>query len=107
MTIITREGMEKALQQNYDNEDTEAEHIAQASYVKEYLRTVLAEQVFKAPDDLSGAMKEHWARQSEEFKQHLKAMKESIRLKEKDNFRRKDNDMYCSQFQSLTKAGAI
>jgi len=92
MTIITREGMEKALQQNYDNEDTEAEHVAQASYVKEYLRTVLAEQVFKAPDDLSGAMKEHWARQSDEYKQH---------------FRRKDNDMYCSQFQSLTKAGAI
>ena len=89
MTIITREGMEKALQQNYDNEDT------------------VAEQVFKAPDDLSGAMKEHWARQSDEYKQHLLAMKESIRLKEKDNFRRKDNDMYCSQFQSLTKAGAI
>ena len=107
MTIITREGMEKALQQNYDNEDTEAEHVAQASYVKEYLKTVLAEQVFKAPSDLSGSMKEHWARQSEEYKQHLKAMKESIRLKEKDNFRRKDNDMYCSQFQSLTKAGAI
>ena len=107
MTIITREGMEKALQQNYDNEDIEAEHIANASYVKEYLRTILAEQVFKAPDDLSGAMKEHWARQSDEYKQHLLAMKESIRLKEKDNFRRKDNDMYCSQFQSLTKAGAI
>ena len=35
MTIITREGMEKALQQNYDNEDTEAENIAQAAYVKE------------------------------------------------------------------------
>ena len=68
MTIITREGMEKALQQNYDNEDTEAEHVAQASYVKEYLRTVLAEQVFKAPDDLSGAMKEHWARQTQEYK---------------------------------------
>ena len=67
----------------------------------------MAEQVFKAPDDLSGAMKEHWARQSDEYKQHLLAMKESIRLKEKDNFRRKDNDMYCSQFQSLTKAGAI
>ena len=44
---------------------------------------------------------------SDEYKQHLLAMKESIRLKEKDNFRRKDNDMYCSQFQSLTKAGAI
>ena len=53
-------------------------------------------------------MKEHWARQTDEYKQHLLAMKESIfRLKEKDNFRRKDNDMYCSQFQSLTKAGAL
>ena len=107
MTIITREGMEKALQQNYDNEDAEAEHVAQATYVKEYLKTILAEQVFKAPSDLSGTMKEHWARQTKEYKQHLLAMKESIRLKEKDNFRRKDNDMYCSQFQSLTKAGAI
>ena len=34
-------------------------------------------------------------------------MKQSIFSKEKDNFRRKDNDMYCSQFQSLTKAGAL
>ena len=74
MTIITREGMEKALQQNYDNEDTEAEHVAQAAYVKEYLKTVLSEQVFKAPDDLSGTMKEHWARQTDEYKQHYFAL---------------------------------
>jgi len=107
MTIITREGMEKALQQNYDNEDTEAEHVAQAAYVKEYLKTVLSEQVFKAPDDLSGTMKEHWARQTDEYKQHLLAMKESLRLKTKDAYHRSDNDMYCSQFQSLTKAGAL
>ena len=107
MTIISQEAMEKALQQNFDNEDRDALEASQYAAVKEYLKTVLAEQVFKAPSDLSGSMKEHWARQTKEYKQHLLAMKESIRLKEKDNFRRKDNDMYCSQFQSLTKAGAI
>ena len=52
-------------------------------------------------------MKEHWARQTDEYKQHLLAMKESLRLKTKDAFHRSDNDMYCSQFQSLTKAGAL
>jgi hypothetical protein len=52
MTIITQEGMEKALQQNYDNEDTEAEHEAQAVYIKEFLKTVLGDQVFKAPQDI-------------------------------------------------------
>ena len=107
MTIISQEGMENALQENFDNENRDALEASQFSRVKEYLKTVLAEQVFKAPPDLSGAMKEHWARQSDEYKQHLLAMQESIRLKEKDNFRRKDNDMYCSQFQSLTKAGAL
>ena len=34
-------------------------------------------------------------------------MKEYTSLKDKDNDRRKYKDMYCSQFQSLTKAGAI
>ena len=94
MTIITREGMEKALQQNYDNEDTEAEHVAQASYVKEYLRTVLAEQVFKAPDDLSGAMKEHWARQTQEYKDHLEAIQQAQHKTLRNNFHREDNQTY-------------
>ena len=107
MTIITREGMEKALQQNYDNEDTEAEHVAQASYVKEYLRTVLAEQVFKAPDDLSGAMKEHWARQTQEYKDHLEAIQQAQHKTLRNNFHREDNQTLCSQFQTLFKNGVV
>ena len=107
MTIITREGMEKALQQNYDNEDTEAEHVAQAAYVKEYLKTVVSEQVFKAPDDLSGTMKEHWARQTKEYKEHLKAIQQAQHKTLRNNFHREDNQTLCSQFQTLFKSGAI
>ena len=76
MTIISQEAMEKALQQNFDNEDRDALEASQYAAVKEYLKTVLAEQVFKAPSDLSGSMKEHWARQTPEYKQHLKAIQE-------------------------------
>jgi len=107
MTIITREGMEKALQQNYDNEGTEAEHEAQAVYIKEFLKSVLGDQVFKAPQDIPLGKQEHWARKSDEYKQHLLALKEAVFNKHKSNFRRKDNETYCSQFQSLTKAGAL
>ena len=64
MTIISQEAMEKALQQNFDNEDRDALEASQYAAVKEYLKTVLAEQVFKVPSDLSGSMKEHWARQT-------------------------------------------
>ena len=107
MTIITREGMEKALQENFDNEDRDALEASQFSAVKEYLKTVLAEQVFKAPTDLSGAMKEHWARQTQEYKDHLKAIQQAQHKTLRNNFHREDNQTLCSQFQTLFKNGVV
>ena len=107
MTIISQEGMEKALQENFDNENRDALEASQFSRVKEYLKTVLAEQVFKAPTDLSGAMKEHWARQTQEYKDHLKAIQQAQHKTLRNNFHREDNQTLCSQFQTLFKNGVV
>jgi len=107
MTIISQEGMEKALQENFDNEDRDALEASQFSAVKEYLKTVLAEQVFKAPTDLSGAMKEHWARQTQEYKDHLEAIQQAQHKTLRNNFHREDNQTLCSQFQTLFKNGVV
>ena len=107
MTIISQEAMEKALQQNFDNEDRDALEASQYAAVKEYLKTVLAEQVFKAPSDLSGSMKEHWARQTKEYKEHLKAIQQAQHKTLRNNFHSEDNQTLCSQFQTLFKSGAI
>ena len=107
MTIISQEAMEKALQENFDNEDRDALDASKYSAVKEYVKTVLAEQVFKAPSDLSGAMKEHWASQTPEYKQHLKAIQQAHHKTLRNNFHRDDNQTLCSQFQTLFKSGAV
>ena len=107
MTIISQEGMEKALQENFDNEDRDALEASQFSAVKEYLKTVLAEQVFKAPTDLSGAMKEHWARQTQEYKDHLKAIQQAQHKTLRNNFHREDNQTLCSQCKTLFKNGVV
>ena len=107
MSIITREGMEKALQQLFDNEDLESVNFAAHWHIKEYLKVVEAEQVFNAPSDLPATMKVHWARKSDEYKQHILAIQEALRVIKKDSFRRDDNELYNSQFQTLTKAGAL
>ena len=107
MTIISQEAMEKALQENFDNENRDALEASQFSRVKEYLKTVLAEQVFKAPPDLSGAMKEHWARQTQEYKDHLKAIQQAQHKTLRNNFHREDNQTLCSQFQTLFKNGVV
>ena len=107
MTIISQEAMEKALQENFDNEDRDALDGSKYSAVKEYLKTVLAEQVFKAPPDLSGAMKEHWAKKTPEYKQHLYAIEESHYKTLRNSYHREDNQSLCSQFQTLFKSGVV
>ena len=102
MTIISQEAMEKALQENFDNEDKDALDASKFAAVKEYLKTVLAEQVFNAPKDLSGAMKEHWAN-----KLHLTAIEQAHYKTLRNNFHREDNQTLCSQFQTLFKSGAV
>ena len=107
MTIISQEAMEKALQENFDNEDKDALDASKFAAVKEYLKTVLAEQVFNAPKDLSGAMKEHWAKQTNEYKQHLTAIEQAHYKTLRNNFHREDNQTLCSQFQTLFKSGVV
>ena len=107
MTIISQEGMEKALQENFDNEDRDALEASQFSAVKEYLKTVLAEQVFKAPTDLSGAMKEHWARQTQAYTDHLKTIQHTQHKTLRNNFHREDNQTLCSQFPTFFKTVVV
>ena len=52
-------------------------------------------------------MKEHWAKQTNEYKQHLTAIEQAHYKTLRNNFHREDNQTLCSQFQTLFKSGAV